>query len=143
MLVGLINFFLAVVLLQLVHHLYVKPGLLDMMLVLLPAVLASTLIGLAASASADTAAQATIVSAVYLLMITLFSGFLYPISSQNPWVLSLVSSLSPLTFVHPAMKTWMFGAPAPVFAPLVGLVVQCLAFGAIATWAYRRWIRSI
>jgi hypothetical protein len=143
LLIALITFGLAVALLQPVHHLYVKPGLLAILIVIVPAVLASTLIGLAASASAGTAAHATIVSAMYLLMITLFSSFLYPISSQNARLLGVASSLSPLTFVHPAMKAWMFGAPVPVVMPLLSLLAQCVVFGTIAAFAYRRWIQSI
>jgi ABC-type Na+ efflux pump permease subunit len=143
LLCGLFEFGLIVVLVQLVHHVYVKPGLATMVLVLLPAMGASALLGLATSAWVGSAAHATIVTAMYLLVITLFSGFLYPIASHDPRTLLALSTVSPLTFVHPAMKSWMFGAPVPFLAPFLGGFTQLVAYGAIAVAVYRRWLNSI
>jgi hypothetical protein len=143
LLCGLFNFGLNVVLVQSVHGLYVKPGLASIVVVVVPAALSSALIGIAASAWVRSAAHATIVSAVYLLVVTLFSGFLYPIASQDPRAVVAVSSVSPLTFVHPSMKAWLFGAPVHWVQPFGALLLHCIAAASLAAFAYRRWLRSI
>jgi ABC-type multidrug transport system permease subunit len=132
--VTLFEFLLMLVLAESFHSLGAKTGMTQITLFLLPALLASALLGIALSTLANSQSHVAWAVALYVLGSTLFGGFFYPIEQAGP-VVSVLSNAFPLTFVHPAMTRWMLGAgAATVLSPAsAALWCQALALG-LATW---------
>ena len=135
---------LLMVLIQSLYGIQIKPGFLSMVGMFLPAVLATTLLGLAVSILARTQAQAGMASALYLLAIPLLTGFLLPLDASSVLIRGL-SLLFPLTAVVPVFKSWAVGAdPGGAYGPALGLLLaQCVVYGVVAFGALRYAIRRI
>jgi ABC-type multidrug transport system permease subunit len=142
--VGLFEFLLMLVLAQPFYHVDVKSGLLQIALFLLPALLSSTLLGLAVSAVANSQPQSMMSSAIYFLALTLLTGFLYPLSQGSALIQGL-SKLFPLTFVSPVLNAWMFGAHFSPFLleAVMWLSFQCVFYGILALLAFLYALRHI
>lgn len=142
--VTLLDFLVMVVLAQSFYGLQVKAGLLEIVLFLLPATLASTMAGLLVSASASSQPQALLASAIYFLMLTLVTGLLLPLGEASR-LISGMSHLLPMTFVLPAVRGWMFGAhPLPGLEQgAAWLGVQCVLYGVLAIVAFRSMLRRL
>ena len=132
------------VLVQLVHGMQVKSGLLAAAALLVPAVLASTFLGLAVSALARSQAQAMLSASIYFLVLLLFSGFVYPLENSAPLVRQ-AAMLLPLTHILAPFRAWMFGAWSTVawMPPAGWLVTEALAYGLLAALAFRRMRRRL
>jgi len=141
--VTLAELMLLMVVIQSVYGIQIKPGVLSMVGLFLPAVLATALLGLAVSALARAQAQVGMASALYFLAITLLTGFLLPLEESSVLIRGL-SQLFPLTAVLPVFKSWAVGAnPEPSYGTAMGLLlIQCLAYSALAfgslRWAMKR-----
>lgn len=137
--VTLISVLLMLVLSQSVYHLGVKAGLLAMIGVLVPALVSSAVLGLAVSATVTSQAQAMLSTTVYLLATVVGGGFLFPIDHGSLF-LQRFAMLSPLTYLRPALNTWMFGAgiAAIRIESIVALVIQSAAFATVAALVFRR-----
>jgi ABC-type multidrug transport system permease subunit len=144
--VALTLFDLAAMLLlvHLVHGVQVKAGLLAVIGLVLPAILASTALGLAVSALVRSQAQAMLAASIYFLVLLLFSGFIYPLDHATPLVQNL-ALLLPLTHILPAFRAWMFGGWATVDArvPMTFLLADTLLYGVFAAVAFQRLRRRL
>ena len=143
--VTLFDLLIMLVLVQSVYRIYVKPGIIETLGVfVLPALLSSTFVGLAVSSVIRSQSQAMLSSAICFLYLTLFSGFLFPIAEASK-PLQWISKLSPLTFLHPVLDAWMFGAGRVPNAPevLLCLVLQSLVYGGLALATFYYWLRSV
>jgi hypothetical protein len=107
--------------------LYIKDsGLTLAITTLLPAALSAAFLGLAVSAWTNSALQATVASAIYLLAQALLSGFLYPVSTAGFGPARLVASAFPLTFAGATVRTSILGAEpswGDVATPLFAMTV--------------------
>ena len=137
--VAMVQFLLLIVCAQSIYGLEVKPGVLEVVLFLLPALLGSTLAGLSVSALANSQTQAMVAAALYFLALALLTGFLLPLGEASTLVRTM-SKFFPLTFVLPVVRAWMFGAdPLPQIVRSSGwLLQQCFLFGVTAVWGFRR-----
>ena len=142
--VTLTELLLLMVVVQSVYGIQIKPGFLGMMGLFLPAVLATTLLGLAVSMLVRTQAQAGMASALYFLAITLLTGFLLPLEASSVLIRGL-SQVFPLTAVMPVFKSWTLGAdPGSAYGSALWLLLaQCVVYGAAALGALRYAMRRI
>ena len=140
----LFEFVLSIVLVQSIYGIHVKEGFLRITLLLLPALAASALLGLAVSATVRSQIQSALFSAVYFIALALFTGLFFPLDEAST-VIRALSYFLPVTFVHPLLQSWMAGAPpeSPLIDMLAFLAGQCVLFGLFATLAVRRAIRAI
>lgn len=131
------NFFILLLFSETLFDIHVKSGLLETFSIQLLAMLASTLLGLAASAIVRSELQAYLISALYLMCLILLTGFIYPIDQAMPLV-QIVSRLFPLTFSQEPLATWMLqGTNAFVFKEEgAWLVAQCSVFFALASVSF-------
>jgi len=138
---SLFNLAAMLVLVQLVYGVQVKAGLLDVLRLLLPAVLASTFLGLAVSALAHSQAQAMLSASIYFLVLLLFSGFIYPLDRATPLVREF-ALLLPLTHILPAFRAWTFGGWSTINpGPATTLIaLNAVAYGLFAAGAFY-WLR--
>lgn len=140
----LIDFLLMIVLAQSVYHLYIKSQAWTPIVLLLPAVLSSTFLGIAVSALARSQSQVLLAAAGYFLALALLTGFFYPID-QGPVAVRTLSELFPLTQLRPALNFWMLGdgtMPHLWRATFHG-VGQCVGYAIVAMFAYRRMLREL
>ena len=83
-----------------------KPGMAGLLLLQFLAMLASGILGLSVSALVRSQQQAYLVSAVYLLGLILFTGYVYPLE-QASTIVRFASNILPLTFSGPALEGWL------------------------------------
>jgi ABC-type multidrug transport system permease subunit len=142
--VGGVELLLLLTLTQAAYGINIKSGILELGVLVTLVLLASTLLGLAVSAVATSQAQALIAASLYFLMLVVFSGFASPVDESSRLVRA-VSTLFPLTFLHPALTSWLFGVGNVHDLPrtLAAVGAQCLLFGGLAVFAYRRMLRRI
>ena len=141
---ALVVFALCLILVQSAYGLHVKSGFLIMMLFLGLAVLSATFMGMTVSALVATHSQALFVCGILFFGFTMLSGFLYPVTSESSAVVWWLSRLFPLTFVHPVLKPWMYGAPPPDWTRTWFLLLaQTGAYGATSWMAFRRMMRRV
>jgi len=142
--VTLTELLLLMVVVQSVYGIQIKPGFLAMIGLLLPAILATTLLGLAVSLLVRTQAQTGMASALYFLAITLLTGFLLPLEASSV-LIRRISQIFPLTAVLPVFKAWTFGAdPGSAYGSALGLLLaQCLVYGLVVLGALRYAMRRI
>jgi len=142
--VTVVELLLLMVVVQSVYGIQIKPGFLGMMGLILPAILATTLLGLAVSMLVRTQAQVGMASALYFLALTLLTGFLLPLDASSVLIRGL-SQLFPLTAVMPVFKAWTFGAgPGSAYVSALGLLLaQCLVYGTVAFGALRYAMRRV
>ena len=142
--VSLFNLLVMLLVAQTFHSLSAKTGLFRMVLFLLPALLSSIALGFVVSALARSQTQVVIGLALYLVAMTLFSGFLYPLEEAH-WVIRAISLLFPLTFVHRDLTAWLIGSgPMPFVAPAtLALWLQALALAGAAAAAIRTCLRRL
>lgn len=138
------EFLLMAVVAESVYAIQVKFAIWELVVVLFPAVLSATLFGIAYSALARSQAEATSVSALYFLAMTLLGGLFYSIEESSGLVQAL-SALFPATYVKPLLRAWTLGIePVPDLVETAStLWLQVLVFGAIAWGAFRRTLRNI
>jgi ABC-type multidrug transport system permease subunit len=142
--VALFNFSIMLIIAQTVYHIDVKVRVLSMMAFLLPALLSSTFLGLTVSSLATSQSQALMASAVYFLMLALFTGLLTPIGEASVGIQAF-SKLFPLTFVYPSLTAWVFGVPnvPGLLHASLWLVAQAAFYLLITIVAYRRAARFV
>lgn len=142
--IGLFNFTAMLTACEFIYHIHIKSRFPEMMLIVFLGILASTLLGLAVSAVGRSQFQAVIASSVYFLLITLFSGFLFPLDEGAPLV-QWISNWIPLTFINQILEGWMQGAGfiPETKAAVQRLAVQCLAFGGAAALLFRHSLYRI
>jgi len=135
----LLNLAAMLVLVQLVYGVQVKAGLLAVLGLVLPAILASTFLGLAVSALARSQTQAMLSASIYFLVLLLFSGFIYPLDRATPLVREL-AMLLPLTHILPAFRAWMFGGWGSVDPglPMKFLLANALVYALFAGATFYR-----
>jgi ABC-2 type transport system permease protein len=121
-----------------------KSGVGALIVILIPAVLASTLLGVAVSCLAGSNMQAMITAGYFFITLVLFSGFLFP-AEEASWSIRAASTLLPLTYLRPEMEGWMFGGQlsVPVWELAGPLWLQSLAYGSLAWGAFAALLRRI
>lgn len=126
------------------YGLFIKSGLLAMIVLgVVPAATAAALLGLAVSAWTNSSLQATIASAIYLLVQALVGGLLYPVAAGTSDVISVLAMAFPLTFVSPAIKAWAFGA-SPEWAQIaVPLIAMCTCYAVLARVALGSLVKRL
>lgn len=138
------HFLAMLVLAQLMYGVLIKSGLPGVVLLITPAILSSTFLGIVVSTLARSQSQSFIWAAVYFLTLALFSDVLYPIN-ESSWIIRGLSTFSPLTFIHGWLNAWMLGAG--LGRNFVGLLLivtaQALFFGGLAWWSFRRFLRRV
>lgn len=119
---------------------YMKADLAVLILLLLPAMLVSALLGVCASIIVTSQAQAIMLTGAYMLSIILFTGFISPLDESSALIRAL-AYLFPLTFVLAPINSWMFGAPisASLMGDAVALSGQMLVYLAVALAGWR-WL---
>lgn len=140
----LVELLLMLFLLETVFALYIKAGLTALLLFVAPAILASTLLGLAVSAAATSQAQTILAAALYFLCLLVLSGFLYPLE-ESAAAIRWLSQLFPLTFLLRPLNGWMFGAglgPGAA-ADTLRLLALCGFYGGLAALLYWRLLKRI
>ena len=139
----LFNLLLMLGVVDIAFGLHVKSGIVLTLLLMLPALVSSALLGLVVSTVATSQTQAVMASAVYFFCLTLLTGFVTPLAEASPLVLAM-SRFLPLSFVLPILEGWFFGAEAARSTVSVAyLLLQLAMFGAIAAFAFRRFMRSL
>jgi ABC-type multidrug transport system permease subunit len=135
---------LLMVVIQSVYGIQIKPGFLGIIGLIVPAILATTLLGLAVSMLLRTQAQVGMASALYFLAITLLTGFLLPLDASSGLIRGL-SQIFPLTPVLPVFKAWTFGAdPGSAYGSALGLLLaQCVVYGVVTLGALRHAMSRI
>ena len=141
--VTFVELLLLVVVAESVYSIQVKSGFPAMLLLFLPAILATAFLGLTVSALARAQAQIGQASALFFLAITLLTGFFVPLEEASLLIRGL-SQLFPLTIVLPVFKAWTVGAQPSGYALALGTAwVQCLVYSVLALAAVRLAIRRV
>lgn len=135
---------LLMVVIQSVYGIQIKPGFVGMVVLFLPAVVATAAQGLTFSILARAQSQVGMAAALYFLSITLLTGFLLPLEEAS-WIIRALSQLFPLTAVLPVFKSWAVGAdPSGGYLGAMGLLVtQCVVYGAVTYSAMQYAMRRI
>jgi ABC-type multidrug transport system permease subunit len=138
------NFLIMSVYAQTFYGIEVKAGVASIALFLVPATLAATFTGLFISLSAGSQSQAMLAGTAYFLMLALLSGLLLPLGESSAAV-QLASTLLPLTYVLPVIRSWMFGAHwlRGLLVPGLVLLAQCVIAGVAASIAFRKTLERI
>ena len=105
--VGLFHFLLMVLMSQSLFGLHLKSGFWSILTIQTAAATASVILGLGISCIVSSQLYALIASAVYLLCLILFTGFIFPIDTASP-LIGALSHLFPLTFTLDPMTNWNF-----------------------------------
>ena len=141
--VTLVELLLLLVVAEAVYSIQLKAGFPSMLLLFLPAILATAFLGLTVSALARAQAQVGLASALFFLAIILLTGFFAPLEEASGLVRAL-SQLFPLTLLLPVFKAWTVGAQPSDYAWAVsGLWVQCVVYGSLSIAAVRLAIRRV
>lgn len=141
--VTFVELLLLVVVAESVYSIQVKSGFPAILLLFLPAILATAFLGLTVSALARAQAQIGQASALFFLAITLLTGFFVPLEEASLLIRGL-SQLFPLTIVLPVFKAWTVGAQPSGYALALGTAwVQCLVYSVLALAAVRLAIRRV
>lgn len=121
-----------------------EPGMAGMLLLQFLAMLASGLLGLSVSALVRSQQQAYVVSAVYLLGLILFTGYVYPLE-QASTIVRFASNILPLTFSGPALEGWLMqGAGLSLYlAEAMQLTALCCATAIVCVVSLRRLEHSL
>ncbi len=107
LLLGLFHFLLLALMSQSLFGLHLKSGFWSILTIQTAAATASLILGLAISCIVTSQLYALIASAIYLLCLILFTGFIFPIETASPLV-RVLSSFFPLTFTLEPMAIWSF-----------------------------------
>jgi ABC-type transport system involved in multi-copper enzyme maturation permease subunit len=136
-------FLIMIICVQSCYHLYIRPLYL-IGTVMIPAMLASTLAGLAVSAAVESEFQAMMSVAVYFLGSVLLSGFLLP-TEQGSGIVRAIARLLPLTFLRPGLDAWMLGMGSldNLYALVTPLLGECLIYLCLAVVLCRRMLHQI
>lgn len=142
--VGLFTLALLMVLTQTLYGVYLKPGSTALVVTAAAGMLASTALGLAVSAAATAQSQVTAASGLYFLALIVFTGLLVPLSESSPIIVAIARAL-PVTFVYPAVQSWMVGDGwrALAITDVAWLAVQATTYGGAAVYLFRRTIRAL
>jgi ABC-type multidrug transport system permease subunit len=142
--VALVNLLLMLVFTQTLFGVQVEAGVIEVVLFLLPAILASALAGLCISVFATSQTQTMLASMLYFLALALLTGFLLPLEESSSFV-QVISQFLPLTFVLPVMRSWMFGAHAlqDLALPSLWLLIQCAVLGVAAGFGFWLTLKRI
>lgn len=135
----LVNLMLMLAVAQSFCDLQIKSGMFQFVMFISLSVVASTFIGLGISASIQTTAQLMMASTVYFFGLTILGGSFFPVEEGSGLIRSL-SLICPLTFLTPAVNSWMFGASVipDMGKAIMYLLLQCLLYGCFAFFSLRR-----
>jgi ABC-type multidrug transport system permease subunit len=142
--VGLFTLALLTVLTQTLYGVYLKPGSTVLFVLAAAGMVASTALALAVSAAATSQSQVTAASGLYFLALIVFTGLLVPLSESSPMIVAISRAL-PVTFVYPAVQSWMVGDGSSAFAVIdvAWLAAQATMYGGIAVYLFRRTTREL
>lgn len=134
--ITLVSFMLLLIVAESLHGVLIKAGIFRIMLLLLPALMASAFLGLSLSRLARSPLSVAAISMAYLILIMLLGGGAPPLA-ERPWLVQQLGSALPSTFVQPALADWIFGAQLDwtMLRSLGWLLLQSLLYGVLATFA--------
>jgi hypothetical protein len=137
--ITLVSFMLLLIAAESLHGVLIKAGIFRIMLLLLPALMASAFLGLSLSRLVRSPLSVAAISMAYLILIILLGGSETPLA-ERPLLAQQLGSALPSTFVQPALAGWIFGAQLDwtMLRPVGGLLLQALLYGALAIFALLR-----
>lgn len=135
---GTVNLFVLLIFSAMTFGVVMRSGAASVIALQLLAMLASTLLGLAASTLVKSQLQAYFIAALYAFSLIFLSGLFYPIEQALPLV-QVISNAFPLTFSHVPLTDWMlYGLDSwPYRAETIGLMVQCIVAGGLALLSHK------